>query len=111
MDNEWRLTPRAERRLQDIFLWTFDTFGPRQADLYLELLIGRCHDVANDRAHFRTTDTFPNPPYSEPLRIAKAESHYILFLKLKDETVIFDFLHEKSDLPRKLESLGKLSPD
>ena len=30
----WQLTPQAEQSLMEIAQWTFDTFGPRQADAY-----------------------------------------------------------------------------
>lgn len=55
--------------------------------------------------HLRAVSTFSEGFPNTELMIAKAESHYIVFAQLGDECVVFDFLHERSDLPAQLQQL------
>ena len=42
----WRLTRRAERSLVDIFAWTIEQFGERQAIAHRDALIKRIDLIA-----------------------------------------------------------------
>ena len=42
----WRLTRRAERSLVEIFAWTIEQFGERQATAYRDALIERIELIA-----------------------------------------------------------------
>ena len=46
----WCLTRQAEASLVDIALWTYETFGPRQAEAYEADLIDRCEAIARGEA-------------------------------------------------------------
>ena len=46
-----RLTKQAEEQLASIAEWTFQTFGPRQADAYEKDLIQCCERIAGGMAH------------------------------------------------------------
>ena len=99
------LTPGAEQRLADIALWTIENFGQQQADHYIVSLIARCDAIIQGEAHLRTVASFSEGFPQSELMLAKAESHFIVFADLGDECVVFDFLHERSDLSRQLQDL------
>lgn len=98
-------TPTAETRLAEIALWTIEHFGPLQADQYATALLARCTAILEGHVHLRAVSTFSEGFPDTELMIAKAESHYIVFAQLGDECVVFDFLHERSDLPSQLQKL------
>jgi plasmid stabilization system protein ParE len=98
-------TPTAEARLADIALWTIENFGARQADQYLATLLDRCDAILQGDVHLRTVASFSNAFPQTRLMLAKAESHFIVFAELGEECVVFDFLHERSDLPARLADL------
>lgn len=101
----YTLTPGAERRLADIALWTIENFGLGQADVYITSLIDRCDAIVTGDAHLRTPASFSESFPKTQILLAKAESHFVVFAELGDEYVIFDFLHERSDLPHQLNEL------
>tara|TARA_B110000208_G_scaffold174085_1_gene218488 strand:+ start:636 stop:803 length:168 start_codon:yes stop_codon:yes gene_type:complete len=47
----WQLTPQAEQSLMEIAQWTFDTFGPRQADAYELDILDRLDAITDGVAH------------------------------------------------------------
>lgn len=98
-------TPTAEAKLTDIALWTIETFGARQADHYLSALLDRCDDILQGNVHLRTAASFSEQFPETQLMLAKAESHFVVFAELGDECVVFDFLHERSDLQQRLQEL------
>tara|TARA_R110002124_G_scaffold57959_2_gene162019 strand:- start:1429 stop:1749 length:321 start_codon:yes stop_codon:yes gene_type:complete len=104
---KWFLTKQAEESLLDIANWTFDQFGPRQAEIYRDELITVCKKIAEGQAISQScsllADTLPN----EELRFTRAGQHYIVFLKTqKLEVVIIDFLHSRADLEKRLTKLS-----
>ncbi len=105
MSRPWRLTPLAEERLVDIALWTIDTFGAVQADLYEAELLERCEAIARGRAPVRDCSVLLGGDAPSGLRFARAGEHFVVFLETPDEVVIVDFLHSRSDLPARLAAL------
>jgi plasmid stabilization system protein ParE len=107
MAMKWFLTRQAEESLLDIANWTFDQFGPRQAEIYRDELITVCEKIAGGHAISQScsvlADTLPN----EELRFTRAGQHYIVFLETqKPEVVIIDFLHSRADLEKRLAKLS-----
>ena len=102
----WRLTRAAEAALIDIARWTFETFGPRQADAYAEDLIATCRDIAAGTVQTQDCRRLIAPDLPEDLRFARVGQHFVVFLEGADEVIIIDVLHSRSDLPRRLADLS-----
>ena len=108
MPRPWRLTRQAEASLVNIALWTIETFGPRQAAAYEEDLIGRCIEIADGSAISQECRRLVDPELREDLRFTRAGRHFIVFVEDADQVTIVDFLHARSDLPRRLAALTDL---
>ena len=101
----WRLTPRAEESLVDIALWTLETFGPRQAEIYETELLDRCAALAAGRAASRDCSSLLDPDADADLRYARAGEHFMVFIDTPDELVILDILHGRSDPPARIAAI------
>lgn len=101
----WRLTRSAEAGLVDIARWTLETFGPRQAKAYEEDLIARCREIAAGTAPSQSCRRLLNPDLPEDLRFARVGQHFVVFVEDPEQVIIVDFLHGRSDLPRRLTAL------
>ena len=106
MSRPWRLTKQAEASFLEIALWTFETFGPRQAAAYGEDLIARCREIASGTAITRGCRQLIDPDLAEDLRFARSGQHFIVFIEDAAQVIIVDFLHSRSDLPGKLAALS-----
>jgi plasmid stabilization system protein ParE len=105
MLKSWRLTRAAEASLIDIANWTVETFGPRQAAAYEEDLIAVCRDIAAGTAMSQDCRRLIDPNLPENLRFARAGQHFVIFIEDAEQVIIIDFLHGRSDLPRRLANL------
>ncbi|MFV0473239.1 MAG: type II toxin-antitoxin system RelE/ParE family toxin [Pikeienuella sp.] len=105
MPKPWRLTQAAEASLIDIARWTLETFGPRQAAAYEEDLIAVCREIAAGTAISQDCRRIIDPNLHEDLRFARAGQHFIVFIEDAEQVIIIDFLHRRSDLPRRLANL------
>lgn len=106
MPKPWRLTRHAEKSLGEIARWTLDTFGPRQAAAYEQDLVDRCIAIATGEAISQGCRQLIDPNLPEDLRFARSGGHFIVFVEDADSVTIVDFLHARSDLPRKLAMLA-----
>jgi plasmid stabilization system protein ParE len=111
MSRPWRLTKQAEASLLEIALWTFETFGPRQAAAYEEDLIARCREIASGTAMSQGCRQLIDPDLAEDLRFARSGQHFIVFIADAAQVIIVDFLHSRADLPGKLASLSYEKPE
>ena len=111
MPKPWRLTRQAEASLIDIANWTYETFGPRQAEAYEDDLIAVCRDIAAGTAMSQECRRIIAPDLPEDLRFARAGQHFVIFVEDADQVIIVDFLHGRSDLPRRLAALTDPKPD
>jgi len=111
MPKPWRLTRQAEASLVDIARWTNETFGPRQAVAYEEDLIARCVAIAAGTAMSQDCRRLIDPDLPEDLRFARAGQHFVIFVEDADQVIIVDFLHARSDMPRRLAALSEPKPD
>ena len=105
MSGPWHLTRQAEASLTDIACWTHETFGPGRAAVYEEELIARCVDIAEGTAISRECRQLIHPDLSENLRFTRSDQHFIVFVESPDSVIIVDFLHSRTDLPRRLAAL------
>ena len=104
----WRLTRRAERSLVDIFAWTIEQFGKRQATAYRDALIERIQLIAQGQ-----------PPHPRPCGLlmqghVTAENllyyheggHHIVMRDSEDALTVLEFFHQATDLPHHIQRLG-----
>ncbi len=110
MSRDWRLTRRAAASLRDIAQYTYDTFGPRQADAYGEDLIDLCAALARGTAQGQDCSALVGADRGRGLRHARAGSHFIIYLDRADMLIVVEFLHQRSDLPRHLARLADTDP-
>jgi len=106
MSRPWRLTRQAEASLADIAHWTLETFGSRQAAAYEEDLIRRCRAIAEGTAISQGCRRLIDPALPEDLRFARSGQHFIVFVEAPDSVIVVDFLHARTDLPRRLAALA-----
>lgn len=111
MPKPWRLTRAAEASLIDIARWTYETFGPRQAEAYEEDLIAVCREIAAGTALSQDCRRIIDPDLSEDLRFARCGQHFVIFVEDPEQVIIVDFPHGRSDLPRRLAALMDPKPD
>ncbi|UOA33888.1 hypothetical protein DSM110093_03723 (plasmid) [Sulfitobacter sp. DSM 110093] len=102
MSQAFRLTRRAEASLTELAIWTVETFGLRQAELYEVELLNRCERILNDQAHSRSCVALVGD--GEDLRFMRAGEYFLVFLDRSEEVIIVDILHSRSDLPRHVAS-------
>ena len=105
MPKPWRLTRQAEASLIEIARWTIETFGPRQAAAYEDDLISTCREIATGTAPSQDCRRLIDPALAEDLRFARAGQHFVVFVEEIKQVIIIDFLHGRSDLPRRLANL------
>lgn len=111
MPKPWRLTRAAETSLIEIAAWTFETFGPKQAAAYEEDLIARCKEIASGTALSQDCRRIIDPNLPEDLRFTRAGQHFVIFVDDAEQVIIVDFLHGRSDLPRRLAALTQRKLD
>ena len=109
----WRLTPQAEDSLVEIFVWTIEKFGERQALAYQGGLIERINRLASGE-----------PPHARPCAVlmskrpgyqghagAKALTyfleggHYIIMRDTEKLLEVLEFFHQSANIPYHLERL------
>ncbi|MFN7055743.1 type II toxin-antitoxin system RelE/ParE family toxin [Hyphomonas sp.] len=103
----WRLTRRAEAALTGIADWTYETFGPRQAEAYEQDLIACCTGIAAGTVLSHSCRKLIDANLPEDLRFARSGQHFIVFIEDAAEIIILDFLHARADLPGKLSALDE----
>ena len=106
MSRPFRLTRQAEASLRGIAEWTRETFGARQADVYLEELIERCEAICSGTAVSRSCAALLPDAADVELRYAHAGAHYVVFLDRPEAVIVVDVLHGRCDLPRHLAILA-----
>lgn len=106
MTRSFRLTRRAEASLAGIADWTYEQFGPRQAEIYAAEVIARCEGIARGEVASRSCAVLVTG--AAELRYARAGEHFVVFLDRPDQVIVVDFLHGRSDLPRHIAALTAL---
>ncbi|EDM69411.1 hypothetical protein RAZWK3B_11752 [Roseobacter sp. AzwK-3b] len=96
------MTEHAEQSLLEVALWTFETFGPRQADAYEQDILTKMDEIANGLAHTQSCSVLLDRDLREDVRFGRVGSHYLIYVELADSFVLLDVLHQSVDLPRRL---------
>ncbi|UIJ93742.1 type II toxin-antitoxin system RelE/ParE family toxin (plasmid) [Sinorhizobium meliloti] len=110
MPKSWRLTRSAETSLTVIARWTVENFGPKQAAGYKEDLIARCAGIAAGTVPSQDCRRIISSELPEDLRFARCGQHFIVFVDNAEQVIIVDFLHARTNLPRRLAALAASKP-
>jgi toxin ParE1/3/4 len=102
MSKTWRLTPQAEQSMFEIAQWTFQTFGPRQADAYEQDILDRLDAIVVGIAHNRSCQSLLDKKTERDVRYTHVGSHYLSYAEYDEHFVLLDVLHQRVDLPRRL---------
>ena len=102
MSKTWRVTEQAEQSLLDIAGWTFQTFGPRQADAYEQDILAKLDGIAAGIAHSQSCSVPLGSDESKDVRFGRVGAHYLIYMELAEYFVLLDVLHKSVDLPRRL---------
>src|SRR6056297_1525880 len=90
------LTLAAEEDLRDIWRYTLETWGPEQADRYLDRLADCLDEIGRRRAPPRSLPQLP-----DEVSLQRCQRHYIFWLAI-DRPIIIAVLHEKMDVVQRL---------
>ena len=93
------LQPAASARLEDIYHYTLQHFGSRQADTYVDGAFALFEDIAERRiAWRRIPQEFGVDGY-----FTRYQSHYVFWkLRSDGQVAIVAILHQRMDLARRL---------
>lgn len=105
MSKSYRLTQAAEDSLDEIAIWTFETFGPRQADRYEAALKAKVLDIAAGRVVARDCSVLTGSDAGRGLSYVSAGEHFVVFLDVGQEIIVIDVLHSRSNLPSVIAAL------
>ena len=93
------IQPAASARLEDIYRYTLQHFGSRQADTYVDGAFALFEDIAERRiAWRRIPHEFGVDGY-----FTRYQSHYVFWkLRSDGQVAIVAILHQRMDLARRL---------
>ena len=111
MKRSFAFAPAALDALADISAWTYQTFGPRQAEIYCDDLIAKCGSIAAGDVHSRNCSVLSGSRKKSGLHYAQCGQHFIVFYDSKGEIVVLDFIHMREDLPRQIAFLEAKAAD
>ena len=95
---KYHLTNKAVEDLSDIWNYTLVTWSERQADLYYEMLINFCMEIANNPAIGKNYDGISEELYGLP-----ANKHVIFYKVIANNKVeIVRILHGRMDLKKRI---------
>ena len=93
------LQPAASARLEEIYRYTFQQFGPAQADRYLDGAFALFEAIAENRV---TWQRIP-PEFGVEGFFTRYESHFVFWkLRPDGQVAIVAILHQRMDLARRL---------
>ena len=96
---EYRISEKALKDIEDIWLHTLENWSVEQADRYYNLIFDEIQFIAT---HFDQGKNYGN--VREGYRYSKVKSHLIFYRKSNDKTVeIIRVLHEKMDILNRLD--------
>ena len=95
---EYRLTPRAERDLEEIWRYTAEQWSSEQAETYVDGLIDAMEILAENPSRGRVADDI-----RKGYRRRNAGAHVIFFKLADDGIVIVRVLHQRMDFDSQLD--------
>jgi len=99
---KYRFSPAADKRQDEIWAYTVQTWGEDQAVRYIKGLHKAIQNAAADPKswHKVNSPNFPNIFY------IRYEKHFIFFRLLSDGVLgVIDILHERMDIPNRLKDI------
>lgn len=98
MSKSYRISEKAIEDLDEIWLYTLQTWSREQADRYYKLLIDEFEYIA---AHFNSGKSMEYIKLG--YRATKVKSHVIFYKKAEDQLVdIIRILHQNMDIENRL---------
>lgn len=98
MSESYRISKKAIEDIENIWLYTFQTWSIEQADLYYNLLINEFEYLSSNFDHGRRADHI-----RQGYRTSKMKSHLIFYRKSDDGVIeIIRILHESMDMKNQL---------
>lgn len=95
---KYHFTHKAIEDLSSIWNYTFDTWSERQADLYYEMLINSCQEIAKNPILGKEYKEI-----GEKIYVYKANKHIIFYsIEASQEIVIIRILHGSMDLRNRM---------
>ena len=88
----YRLTPKAQRDLEDIWLYTAQTWSMAQADRYTDIM-----EDTFDRLLFMPEMARERPEIDPPVRIHPSAEHLIIYRVERDQLIILRVLGAGQD--------------
>ncbi len=105
MSRTYRLTVTARETLVEISQWTYETFGPRQQEHYLDLMLSRFAAIANGHVHALPASKFTGRNKDIKVLCATAGQHIVLFIEGDNQIEIIDLFHSRSNLKARISKL------
>ena len=97
-----KIYPAAESRLIEIWDYTLEKWGEKQADAYVRGLVGAIHSLGRNRHQWRRV---PDKTLVG-VCFVRHEHHYIFFREISGGTVgVITLLHESMDLPARIKDV------
>ncbi len=96
----YKLTPKAENDLTEIYLHGFLNFGETQAEKYFSELED-CFQVLSETPFIGRERT----EFSPPVRIHHHGRHLVIYVIQEDRILIIRVLHDSMDVQRHLSSM------
>lgn len=106
MTKPWRLTEKAEHSLFEIAVWTFETFGPRQADAYEQDILSKLDDISAGVAHSQSCNLLIGGDLEEDVRFGRVGAHHLIYVEYDDMFILLDLVHQSADLERRLSHIA-----
>lgn len=94
--NEYRISQQAIDDLNDIWVYTFNTWSKKQADRYYNLIIEEIEFIANNFLLGKSAEQT-----RKNYRVTKIKSHLIFYRKIENGIVeIVRILHQRMDIKK-----------
>ncbi len=87
------ILPAAKADLQDMWLYGFDHWGEKQADLYAQGIFDGCHLIIEHPLLGKAL-----PEVDDALRVYPCQHHLIFYLADDQGVSFIAFLHERMDI-------------
>lgn len=97
--NKYFIQPAASARLEDIYRYTLEQFGPKQADTYLDGAFSLFEDIAARRVAWKRIPA----EFGVDGFLIRYRSHFVFWKQRADgEIAIVAVLHRRMDVARRL---------
>lgn len=96
---KYRLTPRAERDLEEIWQYTVQEWSPAQGEKYVASLLNAMALLAKDPSRGRSAEKI-----RAGYRRRNVGTHVIFYKQTDDSIAIIRVLHQRMDLESQLEA-------